>query len=140
MNKRIVLILGLFVFFGCERKEEVRMIKEAEIPYEQPKEIPQQEQIHQVVPAMTQTRANPFLTEEEEKTFQVLGKVVPIDYLVLSAILYSPSGSKAIINGQILEIGSSIDNKEVIEIQPEAVILKDAQSEYIVRLKRVVEK
>lgn len=138
MNKRIVLILGLFVFFGCERKEEVRMIKEAEIPYEQPKEIPQQEeQKQEVIPTITQTRANPFLTEEEEKTFQVLGKAVPIDYLVLSAILYSPSASKAIINGQILGIGSSIDNKEIIEIQPEAVILKDAQSEYIVRLKKV---
>jgi hypothetical protein len=85
---------------------------------------------------------NPFLTDEEEREFADLGEAAldaaPIDYLALSAILYSPSNkSRAVINGRILEIGSQIDNKEIIEINAEAVILKDAQAEYIIKLKKI---
>lgn len=82
---------------------------------------------------------NPFLTEEEEQRSADLDKSIALDYLKLSAILYNSSSekSKAIINGRILKKGDTIDNKEIIDIRPEAVILKDAATEYIVRLRNL---
>lgn len=79
---------------------------------------------------------NPFLTEAENTVPAEVKKTVIIDYLSVSAILYSDKGkSKAIINGQIIETGDSIDNKKVTEIQPETVTLKDDGNEYLVKLK-----
>jgi hypothetical protein len=83
-------------------------------------------------------RLNPFLTREEEEIFRRLKGRIPIDYLNLSAIFYSPDNeSRVIIDGQILRKGQTIDSKKIVEIQPEVVILKDTQGEYIMRLKRV---
>ena len=36
--------------------------------------------------------------------------------------------------------GDIVDNKEIVVINPESVILKDAQKEYIVKLKGVLDK
>lgn len=80
---------------------------------------------------------NPFLTSQEEKVYANTGKYVPIDYLNLSAIIYSSASRRAIVDGNILEIGNTIDNKKVIDIRPEEIILKDSQSEYVLRLKKV---
>ena len=110
--------------------------EETNMPFLKSKAISSQE--HEAVSSSSNSkRTNPFLSEEEEKTF---GKSILIDYLLLSAILYSSfsSNSRAIINGQILKIGNYIDNKEVVKIEPEEVILKDDQNEYCVRLKKVV--
>lgn len=143
MNKIFAFILGLtlllFFGFGCER-QEVEIIGQSTVPAGETEKLLPKEPAQELMLSSVEVKSNPFLTEEEERAFAEQGKRIPIDYFVLSAILYSSSASKAIINGRILEIGDYIDNKEIIEIQPEAVILKDSQSEYIVRLKRLAEK
>lgn len=143
MNKiSVIFMSSLFLFSGCGSKEEAGITTQIGIPPLDSKITAHQsrsEEVQANISPLTQTASNPFLTKEEEQAFGELGKAIPIDYLHLSAILYSPLRSRAIIDGRILEIGDYIDNKEVIEIQPEAVILKDAQSQYIVRLKKVEE-
>lgn len=143
MNKIFAFILGLtlllFFGFGCER-QEVKIIGQSSVPAGETEKPSPKEPVQKLILSSVEVTSNPFLTEEEERAFADLGKRIPIDYLITSAILYSPSASIAIINGRILKKGDTIDNKEIIEIQPEAVILKDSQGEYIVRLKRVTEK
>ena len=79
---------------------------------------------------------NPFLTLDEEKEFSGGRKI--INYLTLSAVFYAPGHSYAIIDGHIVKEKDTIDNKEIIRINPESVILRDALgAEYIVRAKRL---
>jgi len=78
-------------------------------------------------------KINPFLTKEEEARIndsyeRPLG-------LNLSAIFYSSSNSKVIIDGCILKEGDMIDNKVIKEIRPQEAILKDSKSEYILKMK-----
>lgn len=124
----------IFVSVGCAKKEPA-LPPAGPFPEAQ-KNVT--EQTEEETPKLIKRARNPFLTDEEEEGFTDSGNAIPIDYLILTAILYSPPNkSKAIIDGQILEIGSYIDNKEAVEIQPEAVILKDARAQYIIRLKNI---
>lgn len=92
-----------------------------------------------------QARSNPFLSLDEERNF--FGPKEPpapivLDYFNLSAIFYSQTktGSKAIINGMICEVGDEVDavnSKKIAEIQPREVMLKGADGlEYLLRLTR----
>jgi hypothetical protein len=84
-------------------------------------------------------RQNPFLSTDEESSFENKSAQIPLDYLTVSAIMHSPKNkSKAIINGQVYEVGDIIDNKQVITINAEDVILKDTQGEYIIKIEAVV--
>lgn len=119
MNKGfLVIILSLFIFlvFGLINSEIA------------------------IIRAEDTVRANPFLTLEEEESFKDLGEAIPIDYLNLSAIFYSPGASKVIINGYVLELNDNIDGKKVIDIQPNKVTLKDDEGEYVIRLRKIVDK
>jgi hypothetical protein len=87
-------------------------------------------------PAAAITRTNPFLTAQEEQYYKEAYLGARLDYLVLSAILYFPGDSKAIINGQIVTVSDSIDDKEIVKILPDAVILQDSKGEYLVSLKK----
>lgn len=128
MSKIAAFVIGslIVLFFGCAKKEAA-----AET---------QSMLLEQTAPIPENPVRNPFLTQEEEQEKELAGagNRISLDYPILSAILYSSFQiSKAIINGEILKIGDYIDNKEIIEIQPEAVILKDAQAQYIIRLKNI---
>lgn len=141
MDKRLwrVPALALFLLAGCANKEESAPINEAgassaESDAAQGEENQPLSQKEAAIVPDELTR-NPFLSAQEENEFRDAGKAIPLDTLLLSAILYSSAAkSKAILQGRILEKGDSIGDKEIIEIRPEAVILKDAATEYIVRL------
>lgn len=84
-----------------------------------------------------QARLNPFLTEKEEAAFKDIDEREVINYLNLSAIFYSSSKeSKAIIDGRIYKVGDVLDNKKIVEINPEEIVLKDASREYVLKIKR----
>lgn len=85
-------------------------------------------------------RENPFLTKEEELEFAEQGTAIPLEYLHVSAIFYSndENKSRAIVNGKVLAKGDSIDNKEVARVNPEDVLLQDAQGQYVVRMNKVL--
>lgn len=143
MSRIAELVIGSFIVlsFGCAKKEAATPAASgAEIVSTEQKETAaaeiQDKPIEKIIQAAKQPLRNPFLTEEEEREAVDLGNAISIDYLALSAIIYSTfNKSKAIINGQVLKIGDYVDNKEIIKIQPEAVILKNAQAQYIVKLK-----
>lgn len=87
--------------------------------------------------AVTEERTNPFLTLEEEKAVQSQPDAIPINYLMLTAIFYSPLNSRAIVDGAILKKGDFIDNKEIINISPEEIILKDNNSRYVLKMRNI---
>lgn len=89
-----------------------------------------------------EARGNPFLTRKEEKALAKLGNAIPLDYLKVSAIFYSSisSQSRAIINGKVLVQGDSIDNKEIIKINSEEVLLKDSQGNYVAKITGLMDK
>ncbi|MEK7578605.1 MAG: hypothetical protein AAB456_02710 [Patescibacteria group bacterium] len=125
--------------FGCTKKEAAPITaNEAGQQDETAAAQTQDKPLEQIMQAAKEPIRNPFLTEEEENELIDTGNLIPADYLILSAVIYSSlNKSKAIVNGQILKMGDYVDNKEIIEIQPEAVILKDARAQYIIRLKNI---
>lgn len=144
---RALFILGLFILsvFGCGPKQEnITNQPGASLESETNKValskpvVPDQKPETQIISLpYAEARINPFLTKGEEASLLSTDNRIPINYLTFSAVLYSPFESKAIINGKILKKGDSIDNKEVIDIQQESVILKEDQNEYIVMLKNI---
>lgn len=128
----------LIVLMGCTKEDVVSAVKSVTMK-EKPKA---EEEIEEIVEEtgfqpLPKLGANPFLTVEEDKMFVGAGYRESLD-LELSAIFYSPAGSKAIIDGKICREGDVIDNKTVTEINQQKVILKDERgSEYIIRLKSV---
>lgn len=89
----------------------------------------------------TYLKRNPFLTIDEEKFLEDYRGDI-IEYLTVSAILYSsssPHRSYAVIDGRIVKERDIVDNKEVVSISPEEVILKDPSGkEYIIIMKKIV--
>ena len=141
-DSRFVFIFLIFsLIMGCAKKE-AKNIESGEIMESTEERISPSEKKLLSLPnvPLVGAKLNPFLTKEEEQLYSEAGNRIPLDYLSLSAILYSPPFSKAIINGRILKVGNYIDNKEIMNILPEAVILKGADVEYIAKLKKVNEK
>ncbi len=78
---------------------------------------------------------NPFLTQEERNKFQR----EELKHLKLSAIFVSNKSSYAVVDGRIVRENDIIENKKVIRIERNQIILKDQQGrEYVIRLKNIV--
>ena len=136
----IVLYAAVIAIFlaGCSSTPEV-----LSPGYEQ-KIVNKKKLVRAVVPPgkknsnIVSLRRNPFLTIDEEKEFDE-GKKEIISYLNLSAIIYAPGNSYAVIDGRIVGEKGTIEDKKVVKIDPQEVILKDDQGkEYIIRMKNVV--
>lgn len=83
-------------------------------------------------------RVNIFLTEEEERFYRDQGDALAAN-LSLSAVFYSPEGeSRAVIDGKVMKKGDHIENKEIIEIKPESVFLRDTKNLYYIKLKQIL--
>ena len=83
---------------------------------------------------------DPFLTTEEAQALTAGAPRERLDSLRVTAILYAPPRSRAIVEGRVLAEGDVIQRKQVEQIQPEAVVLKDLTAgwkEYLVELKPV---
>lgn len=93
-------------------------------------------------------RSSPFLTSEEDARFSSRGKekrVKKIEKnipqgLALTAIFYKPPESFAVINGCVVSEEDYVDDKRVVEIQREGVILEDDDKEYELELREVTSK
>lgn len=84
-------------------------------------------------------KANPFLTPEEAEYFEK-NKRERIYYLKLSAVFHGEDNARAIINGRLIKEKDIIDNKRVVKINPEEVILRDYRGkEYIIRTEKIVD-
>lgn len=69
---------------------------------------------------------NPF-TKDHSKIYKY--KFAP-GTLNLSGVIYDEKRPLAIINGQIVAEGEIVDNKRVVKITPNTVVLKDNEKEY----------
>jgi len=142
---RRVFILGglgiIFFILGCQSRqiEYIDNSKETQHKNESSKNILEKKWILKEFPREEEKiifGRNPFLTHNEEKEFGA--KKEAIGYLNLSAVFYAPGHSYAVINGRIVREKDTIDNKKIVNINPESVILKDgAGAEYIIEMKKL---
>lgn len=88
---------------------------------------------------LSEDRGNPFLTKKEEKAQVDMGNAIPLESLKVSAIFYSQlnSQNRVIIDGKVLVLGDNIDNKVIIKINPEDVILEDGQGQYVAKMAKL---
>lgn len=109
--------------------------------------------------AGSRTRKNPFLFPDEEALLELKmapapaakpaaqkpkppKKIVQKQYfetnaMIVSAILFSPQKSRAVIDGHIISEGDTFAGRKVIKIDAESVIVEENGYKYIVRLARV---
>ena len=78
-------------------------------------------------------RSNPFLTLEEEKAFGAKSREA-LTASRLSAVFSSVHGAYAIVDGKVIKVNDRIHGKEVVEINRNNVVLRDASREYIITL------
>lgn len=134
----------VFFLLGCQNEAKpVVKKKKNKTAKPQPAVVQQlTEQLQSQVKAIQETeeRTNPFLSEKEEGALKSKEGKVEISYLNIAAIFYAPPYSKAIIEGRVVGEGDILDNKEIIKIEPEEIILKDTQGEYIIQLHAVLTK
>ncbi|MBU4305086.1 MAG: general secretion pathway protein GspB [Candidatus Omnitrophica bacterium] len=149
-NSCVFLICSVLIFFsgGCggtsgkietNDKEELSDI----IAYfEQPSQKKNESRAEQGQPGLQAEpvpedslprQRNPFLSLAETVRF-LQGDEETWEGVSLSAVFYSGDNSYAVINGRIVKINDVIDGKKVVEIRPDAVVLKDIEKRYIVYL------
>lgn len=81
---------------------------------------------------------NPFLNRSQELRYEDEPERM-LGGMDLTAILYSGESSRAIIDGQIVEIGDAINNLEIVEIKSEKVVFEDyLGKEYVLKMKNVL--
>ncbi len=148
MNKRVAIVfilsVSLFLCFGCADKKGVKVMKKVihqnEKTQANSEVMAQKEAVGEPETLSESVVSNPFLTQEEQKVFKDMAGRLSIDYLNLSAIFYSIANSRAIIDGRIFKNGDIVDKKEIVEIKPEEIILKDTQSVYVLKMKDVLKR
>ncbi|MCP4652111.1 MAG: hypothetical protein GY858_01850 [Candidatus Omnitrophica bacterium] len=107
----------------------------------QPKQITMQKEVVEKEVKMPESnvidavalRRNPFLSKEEENKYSQEVREI-ITSLNLSAVFHSQDYSYAVINGRVIKTADIVDNKEVVKIEPEKVVLRDDHGEYVVNL------
>jgi len=124
MGRRIVISLILIVFLGCwflsfeakaqRDRDEAMMASESEPDVDNESETDAEES----------KEDNPFLDRREELRYEDEEDRV-LRTMNLSGVFYSGKSSRAIIDGQIVEIGDVINNLEIVEIKSEKVVLED---------------
>jgi DNA-binding transcriptional MerR regulator len=123
-------------------EEDILKDKENKTPEDIKTPIGQPEEIAQEVLSPEEEdpslRTNPFLAPEEEDFLKSQEGKLVINYLKLTAVFYSPPSSRAIIDGKIFKEGDIVDNKQIVKINPEEIILKDTKGEYIISMKNVL--
>ena len=107
-----------------------------------------------------QPRLNPFLSAEEEAFLAKRGKpaiplpfvkqkkkteardkenLFPVSSLRVSAIMYAPPNSKAVVEGHILQENDVFYGKTLTAIKPESLVFEDRGVKYVVNLRKVNE-
>jgi len=87
------------------------------------------------VPFDVTVRRNPFLSRDEEAIFSKESREL-LDNMNLSGVFYSPPASYAIIDGRIVKESEIVEEKQVVRIDQEEVVLRDSYgNEYVVRIK-----
>jgi len=138
MRARWFLVIMIFLL-SCAREEQdtVKILEkktlESKIEKKKIVEVEKEKEID-----VTMIDSNPFLTFEEQEIVKSPSYREPLA-LNLSAVFYSPPTSKVVINGRIFKEGDIVDNKRIIEIKPEKVVLKDTKNEYLLKLKGLLE-
>lgn len=133
------VLLCVFLLSGCE-KEKTAVSKRAgkkRAQKAQEKETPKESISEESQLPDVESRSNPFLSREEEEISKKQDFRRPLD-LNLTAIVYTPAQKRAVIDGRIYKEGDIVDNKEIVKINAEEIILKDSQGEYVIRLKGIL--
>jgi hypothetical protein len=90
-------------------------------------------------PAQIEKISDPFLTDEESRFFATQDKNVTWTDPNISAIFYSSRSSTVVVGGRVLGVNDFIDDRQIIAIRPEAVVLKDKKGTYVVKMGSVLQ-
>ncbi len=115
----IILVIGFSVWFTLQRRpaiKEEREVKKEERREESIKVVSEE------VGEPPKLERDPFLPSDKTVVTKVQG-------LELTSIIWSPIHPRAIINGEIVEEGDSIDGKLVKRIEEDKVILMEGSRE-----------
>lgn len=133
---KLIGLIILLLFFGCERKEEITYLlrpSKEKIQDVEPKEIKFEYKPRKEL----EWGRDPFLSMEEQG-LKISEELEKITQPVLSAIVYNPERKIVIIEGEILSLGDVIDSKELVGIRPDSVVLKKEGKLYLLELEDVV--
>ena len=131
-----LLFLAILLMWGCGSRYETT--------YEAPSS-PKIVKIPEIVKVKTRGQflkdvkyaRDPFVSLEKQG-LQVSEELEEITQPKLSAIIYGPGEKLAIIKGQILKTGDIVDSKEIVDIRPESIVLKESGKRYLLKLTDVV--
>jgi len=88
---------------------------------------------------------NPFMVEGWEPTIQDEGKIteeipveeiIPESKIVLNGIFWNKKKPGALINDEVVGIGTRLNNFTVINISPESVMINDGEKEMILKMRK----
>ncbi len=129
----------LFLFWGCSKKEVINTSPADQLQTVESTAVQEEntQELKKASGSKNEIVRNPFLTDEESKEFSASSNAIPIEGMDLSIVGYAQDNllSHAVINGMVVKVGDMIGNKKIIEIEREAVKLKDKQGEYIIMMK-----
>lgn len=141
MRQEIVIFFVITcALLGCQ-KREVKIIQKSGEIISKPEQVQKQPQAEKEAVELAAYRGglktNPFLSREEEEYFKQDKGQLLIENMTISAIFYSPQRRSAIIDGRIVKEGDRIGDKTIIQIGEESVVLRDEESEYLLKLEGV---
>jgi hypothetical protein len=90
--------------------------------------------------ARAEKERDPFLTDEEVRTFLLQDRNETWVDPNISAIFYSPRSSTIVVSGRVLGVNDFIDGRQIIAIRSEAVVLRDRKGTYVVKMGPVLQK
>ena len=80
---------------------------------------------------------SPLAKEEEALVLKAQEQgIKEVADLELTGIMLTPSGAQAIINRKIVKVGDIIEEKKIVTIKKDYVILFESDTRYILRLKK----
>ncbi len=140
----ILVILFILFFSSCAKEEEARAIKKsARNGKDKEKasvDLANVSSSQENITVNFDKQRNPFLSPEEELKFRDKEGRLIIDKPRVLAVFSSPGKSGAIIGRRVYKVGDILDNKEIIEISPSGVILKDRHTQYILKIPDIIER
>lgn len=124
-----ILLIVMFLVCGCQKPrekkpvatKEIKTVEKNTIDKEAVEKVKERERFVALINKLDQR--NPF-SRDHAGIYKLR---ISNGSLQLGGILYDEKKPMAIINNQIVGEGDTIDDKEVIEITPEEVILKDKE-------------
>lgn len=90
-----------------------------------------------LVNAQGEQARNPFMTLREQKYGSAIAIRKPSGFFCLQGVFIKPDNKIALINGKVVREGDYIEERKVISIERDSVVLEDAGEKLVLRLQAI---